>query len=164
MFRYTHGLIVAAYVSAPAVAVLLAIVGRNRAKLRGKLAVVGSAAVVLGSGLSFVYAIAMGGKISAGQVGLAIYLTASLLLLIMGLDWLLVSVMRLIWTRLARRTIASNLNTPAATNFTCRSRISNSSHATARKNPAFSWTSWAAWAGSSARRAPRNDYATWPPN
>jgi hypothetical protein len=100
MWHYTHSIIVASYIIAPIVAVAIAIIGRRRFRLLGKLFAVASAAIVLGTATSLAYALLVGGNISIAQIGLCVYLTASLILIIMLLDYLLIASLRRIWNRL----------------------------------------------------------------
>ena len=101
MLRYTHSIIVLCYVIAPIIAILIAVLGRRRFRLLGKLFAVASAAIVLGSAISLAYALGMGGNISLGQIGLCVYLTASLILIIMLLDYLLIASLRRVWDRIS---------------------------------------------------------------
>src|SRR5215510_3695233 len=97
MLRYTHGLIVLGYIVAPIIALLIAVLGRRRFRLHVKLFAVASAAIVLGSAVSLAYALVIGGNISIAQIGLCIYLTASLILIIMLLDYLMIASLRRVW-------------------------------------------------------------------
>ncbi|MBC8106341.1 MAG: alpha/beta fold hydrolase [Anaerolineae bacterium] len=109
MLHYTHWLIVLGYVTAPIVAVIIAVLGRRRFRLLSKLFAVASTAIVLGSAVSLAYALLVGGNISVGQIGLCIYLTASLILIVMMLDYLLIASLRRVWDRITGECSAAHI-------------------------------------------------------
>src|SRR5262245_29319569 len=103
MLRSVHLLIVYAYLAAPVVA-LVALLLRRRGRSPGqvtRLFATASIAIVMGSALALACALAGDGHVSAAQIGLCVYLTASLLILITMLDDLLIAVLRRAW-RMAR--------------------------------------------------------------
>lgn len=109
MLHYTHSLIMLGYVIAPIIALIVAVLGRRRFRLLGRLFAVASAAIVLGSAVSLAYALLVGGNISVGQIGLCIYLTASLILIIMLLDYLLIASLRRVWDRITGEGSAAHI-------------------------------------------------------
>jgi len=99
MLRFVHTMIVYAYLAAPALAVLGALFQRRRNSpaLFTRLFATASIAIVMGSAVALACALAGDGRISAGQLGLCVYLTASLLVLIAALDNVLLMVLKRLW-------------------------------------------------------------------
>jgi fermentation-respiration switch protein FrsA (DUF1100 family) len=105
MLRFIHYLIVAFYVAAPPVAVLLdGFLAWKRARGAPSAALVMTltASILLGTGLTLIYAIGIGGHIPLAQIFLAIYFAAGLLLLLKCFDGLIRLGLRRLLRPLAR--------------------------------------------------------------
>ncbi len=92
MYRILHYLVVAFYLTAPVVALVVDTIistRRRRKTPSPQLVMTTSAAVVLGTSLALIYAIGVGGHVSLGQIFLCIYFAAGLLLLLKAFDWLI---------------------------------------------------------------------------
>src|SRR5947207_15748136 len=96
MLRWIHIFIVCAYLAAPVVGMGWLLIRRRvtTARRGTRLFATISIAIVLGSAVALSCALAAGGRVSAGQIGLCVYLTASLLILISTLDHILIEVLR----------------------------------------------------------------------
>ena len=93
------------YVVAPAMAVVLTLAAASHRRTRrfvrrGRLAFTFSTAIVLGTALALVHALTAGAHVSLAQVGLAVYFTASLLLILMAFDVALAAALKWIWQRI----------------------------------------------------------------
>src|SRR3954454_13730474 len=105
MLRILHLCVVTAYAVAPVLALMVAIVrllrrrrSNNRAGRGGRFTFTISAAIILGSAMSLIYAVALGGHIAIDQVLLSIYFTASLMFLLGAFDAILVGGLKWIWS------------------------------------------------------------------
>jgi alpha-beta hydrolase superfamily lysophospholipase len=103
MLRILHLCVVWAYAIAPPLALMLAVARLLRRRQGsanrrgGRFTFTISAAIILGSAVSLVYAVALGGHIGIDQVLLSIYLTASLMFLLGAFDAVLVSGLKWVW-------------------------------------------------------------------
>src|SRR5438874_1072311 len=101
IYLLAHKAIVAVYLAAPLAAMLIDFRSawrKGRSAPSGGLITTISAAVLIGTGLALLYGFMVGGRVSIGQVLLAIYFTFGLLLVLKALDYLL----RLAMSRLLR--------------------------------------------------------------
>src|SRR5439155_19177841 len=103
VYLLTHKPIIAIYLLAPLIAMVVDIrarMRRRRAPLASSLLATVAAAVMIGTALTMVYGILLHGRTSIGQLLLAMYLAFAFLVILKAIDWSLqISLTRIFRTR-----------------------------------------------------------------